>query len=227
MIRITDAAFADLVTEIDYPMNEWGRRAMEDYACFTLTVLDILNSINSSLSHFSHARVSILHSLSLNRKSLDRIYPLGKNTCAGNEFGSSPRTICRPICPKETVLVRAMAVSRDVHLLALGFMLSCLCGETKAYVEIRKSVEVEDSVVGGLDSRLYGAGMMEEVREVNVAVDRMMSGAARAEEVVARLKILESSIRETEKEADAMFYRVLGRRNKMLTSVDLHRRSGA
>ncbi|KAK4411099.1 hypothetical protein Sango_0182900 [Sesamum angolense] len=74
MIDVGNRAFVKLVVEIDYPMSGWGGRADEEYLNYSLILLDLLNSINSSVSHLGQAKISTSHALNLIRNS-----PTAKN----------------------------------------------------------------------------------------------------------------------------------------------------
>ncbi|PNX56601.1 hypothetical protein L195_g058287, partial [Trifolium pratense] len=98
LLPIIDKAFAKLVMDIDYPMSQWDADSIEGYLNYTMNLLELLNSISSSLSHLSHARLSLAHgltlmekekSLSLARKHLKAIKPAG---CFSTNFGKSFHT---------------------------------------------------------------------------------------------------------------------------------------
>jgi hypothetical protein len=233
-MHLTNRAFAKLVVEIDFPMSRWGREATEEYLSYSLDLLDILNSISSSLSHLSRARISIFHALTLIKTSpAAKIVEKIPRKTLGKEFKFERSGMIgeRPASKKEFVLLKALMVSKKIGFLTLGFVLSGLCSDATPYLEIRKFAgELNDSVIEGLDLRFYKEvskihGTMEEVREINISIDRLSAGMSAGsyseavEELNMRLKVLENSIQDTEKEANDMFSLVLGTRNKLLDGI--------
>ena len=53
--HMINKAFAELAVDIDYPMNKWKVDSIEGYLNYTLSLLELLNSMSSSLSHPGHA----------------------------------------------------------------------------------------------------------------------------------------------------------------------------
>ncbi|KAL0429214.1 UNVERIFIED_CONTAM: hypothetical protein Sradi_0547400 [Sesamum radiatum] len=239
MIDVGNRAFVKLVVEIDYPMSRWGGRANEEYLNYTLILLDLLNSINSSVSHLSQAKISISHALNLignstTAKNVKKIS--GKST--GKEFGfegSVRMEEFRPVCEKESVLLQALMVSKKIAFLALGLVLSGCSGDAKPYMEARKIAGGfdDDPLIKVLDSRFchevteIQPGTMEEVEEVNSATDRLSAAISAGryseavEELKTRLETLENSIQGIQKQANKLFSEVLAARNKLLDNFRL------
>eukprot|EP00257_Ricinus_communis_P023877 XP_015583988.1 uncharacterized protein LOC107262485 [Ricinus communis] len=65
VLPFINKAFAKLVVEIDYHMSEWKAKSMEAYLKYSLDLLDLLNSISSSLSYLGQIRLALSHALSL------------------------------------------------------------------------------------------------------------------------------------------------------------------
>ncbi|KAL6524636.1 hypothetical protein OROHE_016307 [Orobanche hederae] len=65
LIQATNSAFAKLVVEIDHPMTQWGGKLTEDYLTYTLNLMELLNTVNSSISHLSQAKLPLHHAASL------------------------------------------------------------------------------------------------------------------------------------------------------------------
>lgn len=95
LLPIINKDFVKLLVDIDYPMSKWKVDCIEVYLNYTMRLLELLNSISSSLSHFGHARLSLTHgmnlvdkkkSLSLVRKHLKAIQPVG---CLSINFDKS------------------------------------------------------------------------------------------------------------------------------------------
>nr|XP_027186605.1 uncharacterized protein LOC113784582 [Cicer arietinum] len=87
LLPIINKAFAKLVMDIDYPMSQWKVDSIEGYLNYTMNLLELLNSISSSLSHLC-LRLSLAHGLNLTlvekekshylaKKYLKSIQPLG------------------------------------------------------------------------------------------------------------------------------------------------------
>ncbi|KAK4414505.1 hypothetical protein Salat_2863500 [Sesamum alatum] len=236
LIDVGNRAFAKLVVEIDYPMSRWGGRATDEYLKYTLSLLDLLNSINSSVSHLSQAKISVSHALSMIRdsptaKNLKKIS--GRSSGKDFRFEGSVRIGERPGCEKELVVLQALMVSKKIAFLALGLVLSGCSGDAKPYMEVRKFTGgSDDSLIKVLDSRFCEEvakiqGTLEEVEEVNSATERLSaaSSAGRygeaAEELKARLETLENSIQGIGKKANKLFSEVLAARNKLLDNIRL------
>ncbi|KAI3445072.1 hypothetical protein Pfo_001737 [Paulownia fortunei] len=238
LMHITNRAFAKMVVEIDYPMSQWGGKATEEYLSYTLNLLDLLNSVNSSVSHLSQAKISISHALSLIKNSppsaakhLKKIPR--KNLGKEFKFDGSVRIGDRPDSEKERVVLQALTVSKKIGFLALGLVLSGLCSDAKPYMEIRKSAGgFDDSLIKDLDSRFCKEvtkiqGIMEEVRVVNKATERLSAAICTGryteavEELKTRLEVLENSIQGVEKQANNLFSDVLCTRNKLLDNLRL------
>ncbi|KAL0379849.1 UNVERIFIED_CONTAM: hypothetical protein Sangu_0049200 [Sesamum angustifolium] len=238
MIDVGNRAFAKLVVEIDCPMSRWGWRVTDGYLNYTLILLDLLNSINSSVSHLSQAKMSISHALNLIRnsptaKNLKKIS--GSSTGKGFRFEGSVRMEERPVCEKELVLLQALMVSKKIAFLALGLVLSGCSGDAKPYMEVRKIAGgFDDPLIKVLDSRFchevteIQQGTMEEVEEVNSATERVSAAIsagryseAAVEEVKTRLETLENSIQGIQKQANKLFSEVLAARNKLLDNIRL------
>lgn len=222
LIRATNAAFAKLAVEIDYPMRRWGAALTDDYLSFTSHLLGLINAVTSSLSHLTHAKMSLLHALNTSARRLSRI---AEATIPGERF-----KVERPIATgerhcsrEELVLIHALALSEKIGLLALGFVVSGLCGDAKSYLGIRKIAGgVDDSVLKDLDSRFCKELMglqgivVEEVKEVNDLVDKCSESV---EELKRRLKMMEKSIQGIDKQANNLFSQVLNARNKLLGNI--------
>lgn len=232
LIHTNNRAFAKMVAEIDYPMSKWGAKATEEYLSYTLNVLDILNSISSSVSHINSSKVSIMHALSMIKNStcpanFRKVMPVNPK----KDFRPKGIEELRPTTDKEGVVLKGLMVLKKTGFLALGLVLSGLCSDSKAYMKIRELVEVsDDSLTRGLDSRFYkeiieANGVSVEVREVNSAVDIVSESGltGRCDEAIGKLKrsleVVEDSVDGIEKEASNLFSEVLATRNKLLDNI--------
>ncbi|KAL3622562.1 hypothetical protein CASFOL_033973 [Castilleja foliolosa] len=238
LINTTNRAFAKMVIEIDYPMTRWGENLTDRYLTFTLNLLCLLNSVSSSLSHLSQAKIPVLHALALiknspsfSAKQLKKITP--KNISLNLNFDGNVKIEGKPGSETERVVFRALAVSKKVEFLAIGFVLSSLCGDKKPYMEIRKRVggfsndDDDDAMLKEMDSR-FGKEVieMEEVKEVNSAIDRlyedMFNGRCsqeKADDLMKRIEVLQNLINGLEKQANNLFSEILVTRNKLLDNL--------
>ena len=58
-------AFAKLVVDIDYPISKWEAASVEEYLNYSLSLMELFNSMSSSVAYLGHARLSLAHALSL------------------------------------------------------------------------------------------------------------------------------------------------------------------
>ncbi|KAL7120474.1 hypothetical protein ACP275_02G125100 [Erythranthe tilingii] len=241
LIQTTNRAFAKLVVEIDHPVSRWSGKLTESYLSHTLISLDILNAVSSSVSHLNQAKISISHAVSLIQKSspppssaaairLNKI--AGENpSCkkfkseglSSSSSSSSIRLQERPgFENEESVVLQALVLCKKIVLMALGSVLSGLCGDGKMYVEIKKLAGgFDDSLIKDLDFRFRqeiqgNTIVMEEVKEINNAIEEFSM-----EELKIRLNKLENLIESVEKQANHLFSEILAARNKLLDNLRL------
>lgn len=213
LIHTSNRALAELAIAIDYPMNQWGANLSDEYLSCTSDLLSLSNAVTSSVSHLTHAKMRLLHAVDIShglaaapqKLKFERpIIRLGERACSR----------------QERVLLQALIFGRKLALLALGLVVSGLCGDVEPYLAVRRNAGEleEDPLVKDVDSRFYrelvGVGVMEEVREVNAAV-----GAQSVEEVKRRLKVMEDSLQGIEKQSDHLFSQLLTARNKLLANI--------
>lgn len=237
-MHISSKAFAELVVEIDYPATRWGGEATEEYLKYTLNLLNMLNSVSSTVSHLNQAKISILHGLSLVENSTSAAGKYLKkiamcNLGKGSGVKASTGIEIRPgSVKKECVILEALIILNKIGLLAIGLVLSGLDCSTKPYLENGNSpMGPDDPLNRVLESRFCKEmreieGSMEEVKEVNCAIEQLFvaissgtSTEAAAKELKGRLEVLENSIKGIEKEASNLFSQVIADRNKLLDNL--------
>uniref|UniRef100_A0A3Q7GVW5 Uncharacterized protein n=1 Tax=Solanum lycopersicum TaxID=4081 RepID=A0A3Q7GVW5_SOLLC len=76
VIPSINRAFAKLVVVIEHPMNKWGKSQIKEYLDYSLSLLELLNSETSGVSHLSHAKLCISHGLSFIGKNSDPLVVL-------------------------------------------------------------------------------------------------------------------------------------------------------
>ncbi|KAL2536801.1 Protein BPS1 [Forsythia ovata] len=228
MLHMSNKSFAKLVVDIDYPMSKWGNAATEEYLNYSFNLLELLNSISSSLSHLSQAKLELSHALSHVPNSPSyAIHRLKKIQLKGprNNFkveilAKSEEIVCSK---KERVILQALLVMKSTGLWVLGLVLSGLCSD-----HIKPSVALlDDSLPEGVESRLCKLiiekkGVMEEVKELNNAVAHLaeVTPSERwkdaAKDMEKRLEVLENSILGIEKQTNYLFSEFLAARDKLL-----------
>ncbi|KAH6765873.1 hypothetical protein C2S52_016856 [Perilla frutescens var. hirtella] len=230
MMHVANNAFGKLVVEIDYPMSQWGAAATHDYLSYTLSLMDMLNSINSSVSHLNMLKISVLHGLSLVENSpnsaakhLNKIW--SNNLCRGFKVERPPPGIhIRPGSDhKEHVILEALMVLKKIGFFALGLVVSGLCSDAKPFLEMRS----DDPLKKVMELRFCRdvTKIQSFVEEVNCAAERLSAAISSGEcdeavgELKGRLEVMENAIQGIEKQANSLFYEVLATRNKLLDNI--------
>ncbi|CAB4301263.1 unnamed protein product [Prunus armeniaca] len=240
LLPIINHAFAKLVVAIDYPVSKWEAASVDEYLKYSLNLLELCNSISSSLSHLGKARLSLAHalslvensSLSLALKHLKPIQPKVLNKelrFQGNEEIGKPR--CSNIS-KQAVIDQALVVMQGMVFWVCGILMSGLVGEAKPYLEMRSSGgRFVDSWLPGLDLRASEVivernGVLKEVKELDDAVAGLAaaigtgkSSDEAAEELRRRLEVFEKLVEGFGKEVDCLFNKVLAGRNQLLNGL--------
>lgn len=191
LLPIINKAFAKLVLDIEYPTSKWNIDSIEVYLNYTMSLLEVLNSISSCLSHLGHARLSLAHgltlvenkkSLSLARKHLKAIKPAG---CFSTNFGKSFHTQddkAKVVSGKELIVQEGVKEMKSIGFWVCGVFLSCLYGDAKPYMELRKIAGgFENSIVSTLDLKISEKLVkkmqcVSEIKEINKFVARLVSG---------------------------------------------------
>ncbi|KAB1224959.1 Protein BPS1, chloroplastic [Morella rubra] len=234
LLPAINKAFAKLVVEIDYPISIWEVASVEEYLNYSLSLLDLFNSISSSLAYLGQARLSLAHALSLVENSpslaierLKEIEPrkLTEDFRKGetNEDGQE-----RNCLGKQRVVHQALIVMKSIGFWVCGIVLSGLCNDAKPYLEMRTPVGgfVSPSI-GELDSRIYEIVMeketiLREVKELNDALACLVAAlvdgkdSKATEELQGKLEVSEKLLDGLQKEVDHLFSDILAGRNKLL-----------
>ncbi|KAK7271432.1 hypothetical protein RJT34_27330 [Clitoria ternatea] len=235
LLPFINKAFAKLVVDIDYPMSKWEVGSTEGYLSYTLSLLELLNSMSSSLSHLGRARLSLAHGLTLveNSPPLAQKYLKAiqfQQGCVEKNFGEEFHTKAHDkerIFGKEWVVHEAVKEMRSIGFWVCGVLLSCLSGDGKAYLEQRKfGGGFDGSLAATLDCEI-GERLMEkvsifrEIEEVNdvvaeliVASDEVRDDAAK--ELKTKMHLLERLLDDTSKEVDNLFADVMTQRSELI-----------
>ncbi|KAG4169741.1 hypothetical protein ERO13_A12G100450v2 [Gossypium hirsutum] len=69
LLSLINTTLAKLVVDIGYPVNRWEVISLHQYLNYSFHLLELLNSVSSSLSHLTHARLSFALALTLLQNS--------------------------------------------------------------------------------------------------------------------------------------------------------------
>ncbi|KAM1157974.1 hypothetical protein ACFX1X_028831 [Malus domestica] len=240
LVPIIQSAFAKLVVEVDFPMSRWEAASMDRYLKYSLSLLELCNSVSSSLSNLGKARVSLAHGLSLVENSspssalehLKAIQFQPKGLSNGIRFQGNEE-VGKGSCliSKETVIHQALDIMQGMVFWVGGILMSGLAGNPKPYLEVRNSSgRIVDPLLSGLYPRLDEImernGGLKEVKELNDAVAGLAAAirtgknsGAEAEELRRRLEGFEKFVDGLGKEVDSVFDKVLAGRNQLLNGL--------
>ncbi|KAG6761044.1 hypothetical protein POTOM_034234 [Populus tomentosa] len=238
LIPSINKAFAKLVVDIDYHMSKWKSQSIEEYLKYSLSLLDLLNSISSSLSHLERVRLSLAHSLSLVESSpssaIEHIKAIKFNSPIKHFKGQDKidDEKERPCSGEEWIIDQALIELKSVGFWVCYVLLAGLSGDAKAYLEMRKSTTgmFSNSSVIKLDMSISEAVMdrgvvLKEVIELKDAADCIAAATAnekvshRAEEMQRRLKAFEQLLDGLDKEVNSLFSKILAGRNELLDGI--------
>ncbi|KAM1026884.1 hypothetical protein ACFX11_039958 [Malus domestica] len=240
LLTVVQSAFAKLVVEVDFPMSRWEAASVDEYLKYSLSLLELCNSVSSSLSNLGKARVSLAHGLSLVEKSspssaLDHLKAVqfqpkglsnGIRSQGNEEVGKGSCLIS-----KETVIHQALEVVQGMVFWLGGILMSGLAGNPEPYLEVRNSGgRFVDSLLSGLNSGVSEImernGGLKEVKELNDAVTGLAAAigigknsGAEAEELRRKLEVFEKFVDGLGKEVDSVFDKVLAGRNQLLNGL--------
>ena len=242
LLPIINKVFAKLVMDIDYPMSKWNVDSIEVYLNYTMSLLEVLNSISSCLSHLGHARLSLAHgltlvennkSLSLARKHLKAIQPAG---CFSTNFGKSFHTHDGKgniVSSKELIVWEGVKEMKSIGFWVCGVFLSCLYGDAKPYMELRKVAGgFESSIVSTVDLKISEKLVkkmpcLSEITKINNFVARLVAGHEVKDDA---MKNFQKNLCEVGKifddistEVDDLFDDVMTRRTKLVDGFRLRK----
>ncbi|XP_022735479.1 protein BPS1, chloroplastic-like [Durio zibethinus] len=238
LLSLINRAFAKLVVDMDYPMSSWEVASVDEYLSYSLHLLELLNSVSSSLSHLAHARLSFAHALSLLGNSpslaikhLKAIQPQSSsNDYKGheNKKDGDDKFSSR----KERVVNEALMEIKNIGFWVCGVVLASLSGEAKPYLEIKQLIarfnsalliDVDSCISDGIVDK--GDVLLREVKELNTAAaslaSALVSGKSSdaAMDLETRLGVFEKQLEALEKQVDNLFSEELADRNELLLLV--------
>ncbi|XP_057750184.1 protein BPS1, chloroplastic-like [Arachis stenosperma] len=240
ILPFTNKAFANLVVDIDYPLSTWEVGSIEGYLSYSLCLLEIFNSISSSLSHLAQSRLSLAHGLSvledsslpssMATKHLKPIEPCCSNFNVNfaNEL-SKESDQGRIFSGKEWVVSEALKEMKSLGFWVCGILLSGLCSNNKPYMELREILGGFDgSLVVTLDSKINEQIMekipvLKEVKEINDSVAQVLVDGSdvAAKEMQTKLQVLENLCDVVRTMVDDMFNKVMTQRTELIDCLRL------
>ncbi|KAE9584831.1 hypothetical protein Lal_00024304 [Lupinus albus] len=235
LLSIIHKAFEKFVVDIDYPMNKWNAVSIEGYLKYRLTLLELFNSMSSSLSHLGHARVHLAHGLtllehspSLATKHLKVIEPGGCfSTNFGEELHKEYDDKAKIFSRKEKAIHEAMKEMKGIRFWVCGVLLSGLYSDAKPCIELRKIAGgFDSSVLMTLDQK-FGEHLeekmpiMKEVKEINSVVENLFIASDEVrhdatKELKTQLHDFEKILDDISKKVDDLFANVITHRSELI-----------
>lgn len=240
ILPLINKAFEKLTLEIDYPMSKWEVDSIEEYLSYSLCLLELFNSISSSLSHLEKAKLSLIHALKVfenenspsfttSHHNLKAIQP----SCLNKKFGEK---LCEKndkvkfFNGKEFIVNEGVKELKRIGFWVCGILLSGLCSDVRPYIEVKKMVGGFDgSLIFRLDSIINeGLGekkfILKEVKEVNDVVDCILEASEEVKHDAA--KELETKLNKfveisdvVKAEVDDLFSKVMALRTDLIDQL--------
>ncbi|XP_022770057.1 UPF0496 protein 4-like [Durio zibethinus] len=237
LLPLINGAFAKLVVDIEYPMSSWDVASLDEYLNYGLHLLELLNSVSSSLSHLAHARLSFAHALnllenspSLAIKHLKAIRPQSSSKDfkgqENMEDGDDKFSSC-----KERVVNQALMEIKNVGFWVCGVALASLSGDAKPYLEIKRVIDrFNSALLIDVDSCISDVivekdELLKDIKDLNNAAASLASAIVSgkssdaAKDLERRLGVFEKQLEALEKQVDNLFSEVLAGRNELLLVV--------
>ncbi|XAR63480.1 hypothetical protein NMG60_11023425 [Bertholletia excelsa] len=226
-------AFAKLVVDIDHPMNKWDAPSIEEYLNYSLKLLELINSISSSISYLRKVRLSLAHALTLLESSsssaIERVKAANfKNHYKELTMEEKEEKGQKLYNGKEKVIHEALMVMKINGYRVCGIVLSGLSGNIKPYMVMKKAAEEfpsSSSHFNLLEETMDQKWVLKEVKNVNNAANYLVTAVAAGEGDLAR-KELERKLEEMHKlldvigkETDWVFSEILAGRTKLLDGL--------
>ena len=227
LLQGINRAFSIFLKDLDYPIGKWKGKLAEDYLSYSLNLLDVLNSISSSISHVGISRLTLTHAISLIPNSLDsalhHLKPIKPRKIEGGNCKKS-KDKCFD-CDKEKIVHEAMMKMKGIELVIFRVLL-CGLSEGIGDLGLGNCVELE-SFDFGFDEKL----MVKEIEKVNDLVKEIKDGLiegskSKRSEIVAQelkkmLEELENLLEMVNKEVQCLFSEVMAKRNELIDCLRL------
>lgn len=231
VLPILNNEFAKLMAEIDYPVSSWEAGSIDEYLDYTMSILELLNAINSSLSHLNQARVSLSHALSLMESTpamgVERMREITLHDSIKGFKGSGGDEE-RNRKGKERIFHEAILVMKGTAFWVCGVVLYGLRSDVWPLMEIMKSGVVVDCCLMPLDSIFRNKiiekrGLVKEVEDVNETVRMIVSKGIGdfdvAMELKRRLEMVRNGLKGLKEEEEGLFAEVMAARNEVLETL--------
>ncbi|KAI3826994.1 hypothetical protein L1987_01055 [Smallanthus sonchifolius] len=232
MVSMINNAFAKLTVGIDYPVSSWEAGSIDEYLDYTINLLDLLNSISSSISHVNQARVSLTHALSLMESSpvlaVERLREIKKHDSIMEFKASGGEHVEINMKEKEWIFHEAMMVMKSTGFWVCGVVLSVLKCEVDPMMEITRNTVFMDSSLKSLDSIfrkrfMEEGGIVKEVEGVNESVRLIISSGIDVSdggmELKRRLELVGNGLTVLKEEEERIFGSVMTARNEVLETL--------
>ncbi|KAF7824608.1 protein BPS1, chloroplastic-like [Senna tora] len=235
LLPLTHKAFAELVVDIDHPVSRWSPDSVEEYLGYTLRLIELFNSVSSSLSRIGQSRLSLSYGLIKFKKSSS---PSHHHHLKGIEIGAGRLKLSPNFGPgeeksrvshgKERVIQEAIGELKMIGFWVCGVVLSALSNgdDAKALLELRKAMA--SGVYSSIDAKISEKMIvLKEVKEINDAVGDLLvvkssdsdSDAVKAEaamEVEKKVNGFQKMLDDLSKEVDGVFSKVMTQRNELV-----------
>ncbi|CAH1424380.1 unnamed protein product [Lactuca virosa] len=232
VLPILNNEFAKLMAEIDYPVSSWEAGSIDEYLDYTMNLLELLNAINSSISHLNQARVSLSHALSLMESSpamgVERMREITLHDSIKG-FKGSVGDEERNRKGKERIFHEAILVMKGTAFWICGVVLSGLRSDTWPLMEIMESGVVVDCSLMPLEYSIFRnkitekRGLVKEVEDVNETVRMIVSKGIGdfdvAMELKRRLEMVRNGLKGLKEEEEGLFADVMAARNEVLETL--------
>ena len=218
-------SFAKLVSDIDYPMSNWETPSIDEYLSYSLSSMEYLNSITSTISQLTQARIIVSHGLSLIETSQQ---PLAFKRLKVIEFENSNKKerqgeIMRSsTCSgKEWIIHQALLVKQQVWNWVCRVVESSIQGNLISEVNgsSGSSSLVSSNLRACKEIIMERTGVLMEVAQINDGVVRILTAAGTGDEIKElrrRLEVLGKLLESVEEDVSNLFSEILLNRNELL-----------
>lgn len=227
LLPLINRAFAKLIVDIDYPMSSWESATLDKYLNYSLHLLELLNSVSSSLSHLAHARLLYDHALSLMENSpssaVKHLKAIQIMKSSRKDFGLRGQEERKKdgdkkfSSSKERVVNQALKEIKNIGIWVCGVVLASLSGEAKPYLEIKPLIS---------EVILKKSQVLKEVKELNNAAASLASAIVisgkssdAAKDLERKSDFFRKQLEGLEKQVDKVFSNILEGRNELLLGV--------
>ncbi|KAM7267841.1 hypothetical protein ACFE04_010007 [Oxalis oulophora] len=229
MLDLVNKDFAKLVVEIDYPMNRWETKLIEEYMSYSLDLLDMFNSVTRELSYLKQARLSLAYALSLIEDSpslaIQSLKPIEPKNLSYEFKEKDMKNEEKPSSGKEKVIFEALTEAKSVGYWLFGLFLAAIRGNSTPYSEMKRVCgQLANCTVS--ETILEREFVLKEIKEVNEAVTDVLVNIASmgkasdaAEKLQRRLEGYEKKLDGLGTEVERLFAGILARRNELLSII--------